>query len=137
LNPRASAHGLTDSPVAQLAWIVDSVQSWTNPARKLPEDAVDLDQLLMNVALYWFTCSGASAARFLHATAHSDMDWVGEPRAPMGWAVFNADPIVRRLMDPDRRIEHWTEFEQGGHFPAMEKPEHLVDDLRHFFGKHR
>jgi epoxide hydrolase len=28
----------------------------------------------------------------------------------------------------------WTEFERGKHFPAMEAPTELADDLRTFFG---
>ena len=136
-RPQTLAHGLTDSPAAQLAWIVDSFKEWTNPATELPEDAVDRDQLLTNVTLYWFTRTGSSAAEFLYATAHSDMDWVGTSTVPQGWAVFNADGIVRRMMDPACEIEHWSEFAQGGHFPAMEVPELLVSDVRTFFREQR
>ena len=28
---------------------------------------------------------------------------------------------------------HWTEFDRGGHFAALEVPELLVDDVRMFF----
>jgi pimeloyl-ACP methyl ester carboxylesterase len=136
-RPQAIAHALIDSPVAQLAWIVDNFKEWTNPSADLPEDAVDLDQLLTNISLYWFTRSGASAARFLYATAHSMAGWVGGSTVPQGWAVFNADGIVRRLMDPDFEVQHWSEFTVGGHFPAMEVPELLVRDIQDFFRKHR
>ena len=136
-RPQTMAHALMDSPIAQLAWIVDSFKEWTSPAAHLPEDAVDLDQLLTNVTLYWFTRSGASASHFLYATAHTTAGWVGEPTVPHGWAVFNADGIVRRLMDPTFEIEHWSEFSQGGHFPAMEVPELLVRDIQAFFHKLR
>lgn len=40
--------------------------------------------------------------------------------------------FVRKLMDAQGTIAHWTEFERGGHFPAMEQPALLVDDLRAF-----
>src|SRR3712207_7976866 len=39
----------------QLAWIAEKFQEWTDPAAKLPEDAVDRDQMLTNVGIYWFT----------------------------------------------------------------------------------
>jgi len=29
--------------------------------------------------------------------------------------------------------EHWSEFKSGGHFPAMDASELLVDDVRKFF----
>jgi epoxide hydrolase len=48
-------------------------------------------------------------------------------------AVFNADPILRRLLDPDHAIARWSEFSQAGHFPAMEAPDLLVGDIRDFF----
>src|SRR5215211_3932684 len=67
-RPETIAAALTDSPVGQLAWIVEKFQTWTNPASRTPEEAVDRDQLLTNVSIYWFTRSGASAARFLSAT---------------------------------------------------------------------
>jgi hypothetical protein len=60
-------------------------------------------------------------------------EWSEPGPAPKGFAVFGADPIVRILLDPERRIGHWSEFERGGHFPAMEAPELLVGDLRTFF----
>jgi epoxide hydrolase len=47
--------------------------------------------------------------------------------------VFNSDPILRRLFDPGHAMGHWSEFERGGHFAAMEVPELLVGDIRAFF----
>ena len=94
------------------------------------------DQLLTNVSLYWFTRTGASAAHALYENMHAQ-EWGGAGPAPTGWAVFGADCIVRRLLDPERRIAHWSEFDRGGHFPAMEAPDLLVGDLRTFFRRFR
>jgi pimeloyl-ACP methyl ester carboxylesterase len=131
-RPQTIAYSLTDSPVGQLAWIVENFKEWTDKAAELPEDAVDLDQLLTNVSIYWFTGTGASAARFLYETAHST-EWGAPGKAPQGWALFAAQPFVRAMMDPDHEIEHWSEFDRGGHFPAMEVPNLLVGDMREFF----
>ncbi|MGH8828974.1 MAG: hypothetical protein ACRDVZ_15520, partial [Jiangellaceae bacterium] len=49
-----------------------------------------------------------------------------------GVAVFAADAGVRAVLDPDRSIDHWSEFASGGHFPAMEVPDLLVADVRAF-----
>lgn len=132
-RPLTLAYSLTDSPVGQLTWIVEKFKEWTNPAAELPDDTVDRDQLLTNVSIYWFTRTGASAARFIYESAHSEADWVASSDVPQGHAVFNADPILRRLLDPDQTIQHWSEFKQGGHFPAMEAPELFVKDVREFF----
>jgi len=131
-RPQTLAYGLTDSPAAQLAWIVEKFRAWTDPAADLPEDAVDLDLLLANVSLYWFTRTGASAAHFLYDSMHAQ-DWGEEGAAPTGFAVFGRDTVSRRLMDPEEKMEHWTEFDRGGHFPAMEVPELLTEDIRSFF----
>ena len=131
-RPQTIAYSLTDSPVGQLDWIVENFKEWTHPSAELPEDAVDLDQLLTNVSIYWFTGTGASAARFLYETGHST-EWGAPGTAPQGWALFAAQPFVRAMMDPKGEIGHWSEFERGGHFPAMEAPELLVGDVREFF----
>jgi pimeloyl-ACP methyl ester carboxylesterase len=131
-RPQTIAYSLTDSPVGQLAWIVDNFREWTDGTAELPEDAVDLDQLLTNVSVYWFTGTGASAANFLYETGHST-EWGAPGTAPQGWALFAAQPFVREMMDPDHEIGHWSEFDRGGHFAAMETPDLLVGDVREFF----
>jgi pimeloyl-ACP methyl ester carboxylesterase len=131
-RPQTLAYMLTDSPAGQLAWIAEKFKEWTDPAAELPEDAVDRDQLLTNVSLYWFTRSGASAAQALYESMHAQ-EWGEEGPAPTGFAVFGADSIARRLLDPEHKIEHWSEFERGGHFPAMEVPDLLTGDIRAFF----
>ncbi|HEU5472586.1 MAG TPA: epoxide hydrolase [Actinophytocola sp.] len=124
-RPQNIGYGLVDSPLLQLAWIVECFERWTD----LP---VDRDQLLTTVSLYWFTASGSSAAHTLYEQAHST-DWGAPSDLPQGFAVFGADETVRRLV-PAPPEAHWTEFERGLHFPAMEAPAELVGDLRAFFG---
>lgn len=131
-RPQTLGYGLTDSPAGQLAWIVEKFRAWTDPTADLPEQAVDRDHLLINVAIYWFTRSGASAAHILYDSMHAQ-EWGEEGRAPTGFAVFGRDTVTRRLMDPELRAGHWSEFDRGGHFPAMEVPALLVDDIRAFF----
>ena len=131
-RPQTLAYALTDSPVGQLAWIAEKFKEWTDPTAALPEDAVDRDQLLTNISIYWFTHSGASAAHALYESMHAQ-EWGEAGPAPTGFAVFGAESIARRLMDPEHHIAHWSEFERGGHFPAMEVPELLAGDIRAFF----
>jgi hypothetical protein len=115
---------------------VEKVREWTDPTRALPEDAVDRDQLLTNVSVYWLTASGASSAQFGYEASHAG-EWPAPSATPQGWAVFGDGGIIRRLMDPEHRVAHWSEFDRGGHFPAMEVPDLLVGDLRAFFRHHR
>jgi hypothetical protein len=47
--------------------------------------------------------------------------------------MFNTESFARVLLDPEKKTSHWSDFSTGGHFPAMEVPQLLVDDLRKFF----
>lgn len=124
-RPQTIGYGLVDSPVLQLAWIAEKFEQWTD----LP---IDRDQLLTNVSLFWFTGAGASAAHTLYDQFHSS-DWGAPSSVPHGYAVFGADATVRKLV-PAEPEAHWSEFERGKHFPAMECPDVLAADLRVFFG---
>src|SRR5260221_8759329 len=59
-RPQTLAYGLTDSPAGQLAWIVEKFGGWTDGG--LPDYAVNRDQLLTNVTLYWLTGTAGSSA---------------------------------------------------------------------------
>jgi pimeloyl-ACP methyl ester carboxylesterase len=132
-RPQSIAYGLTDSPVAQLTWIVEKIQEWSDPAKGLPEDAVDLDHLLTLVSVYWFNRGGAGAANFLYETTHTAASWGEAHDRPQGFVSFGREPLIRRILDPEGRVAYWNEHDAGGHFPAMEVPDLYVDDLRAFF----
>ncbi|MGO4419016.1 alpha/beta fold hydrolase, partial [Streptomyces sp. MCAF7] len=40
---------------------------------------------------------------------------------------------LRHIAERTNNIVRWTEYERGGHFPAMEQPDLLVADVRAFF----
>jgi microsomal epoxide hydrolase len=133
-RPQTLAYGLTDSPAGQLAWIVEKFGEWTDG--ESPDEAVDRDQLLTNVMLYWLTGTAGSSARLYYEAARA-RSW-GPPATsavPTGVAVFPreiATPI-RRFAELSNNIVHWSEFDRGGHFAAMEEPDLLVGDVRKFF----
>jgi microsomal epoxide hydrolase len=133
-RPQTLAYGLTDSPAGQLAWVTEKFGEWTDEG--LPDEAVDRDQLLTNVTLYWLTGTAGSSARLYYEAARSR---TGGPPAistvPTGVAVFPREIAlpIRRFAELTDNIVHWTEFGRGGHFAAMEVPDLLVGDVRDFF----
>ncbi|HEY6791457.1 MAG TPA: epoxide hydrolase [Trebonia sp.] len=141
-RPQTLAYGLTDSPIGQLAWIVEKFKEWTD-SDKTPEDAIDRDRLLTLVSIYWFTATaGTSATLYYEDAAELRKMSAGiQPapvRVPVGVAVFPADIFLplRRLADRDLpNIVHWNEYDRGGHFAAMEEPDLFVADLRAFSRK--
>ncbi|MDG4830070.1 epoxide hydrolase [Solwaraspora sp. WMMD1047] len=151
-RPQTVAYGLHDSPVGQLAWIVEKFKELTDPADGLPEQSVDRDRILTDVSLYWFTGTAASSAQIYYETA-AETDWgqadgadwgqadgadPGQPapRVPTGVLLSTHDVTVRPWAERDHDVVRWTELDRGGHFLAMEAPDLLVGDLREFF-RHR
>jgi pimeloyl-ACP methyl ester carboxylesterase len=107
-------------------------KEWTHDA-DVPEDAVDRDQLLTNVMLYWLTGTANSSARMYHESMHAGFSPQQPATTPTGVAVFAEDYAIRRYGERGNNIVHWTEFDRGGHFAAMEVPDLLVGDVRNFF----
>jgi pimeloyl-ACP methyl ester carboxylesterase len=138
-RPQTLAYALTDSPAGQLAWIVEKFKEWSDPAAELPDDAVDRDQLLTNVSIYWLTATAGSSATTYWERFHDPSMWMPKERStvPTGVAVFTTDVAIRRFAERSDTIVHWSEFDRGGHFAAMEAPDLLVGDLRAFFRKLR
>jgi epoxide hydrolase len=133
-RPQTLGFGLTDSPAGQLAWIVEKFKEWTDSTHQLPEDAVPRDRLLANVAVYWFTRTATSSANLYYETMHERTLPDPSP-VPTGVAVFREDLAIRRYGEQFFNIVHWSDFDTGGHFAAMETPQLLVDDIRNFFAR--
>ncbi len=133
-RPQTLAYGLIDSPVGQLAWMVDKYSEWTHQSTGRPEDALSRDAMLTNIMLYWLTGTAGSAARLYYENMHTAADW-GRPPAttPTGVAAFAEDKAIRRYGEQGNNIVHWSDFDTGGHFAAMEVPDLLVGDIRTFF----
>ncbi|GHF37686.1 microsomal epoxide hydrolase [Amycolatopsis bartoniae] len=132
-RPQTLAYALHDSPVGQLAWIVEKFHDWTD-STDAPEDAVDRDQLLTNVMVYWLTGTAGSSARlYQESAAHWRTPREPSP-VPTGVSVFPKDLALplRRFAERTENVVWWTEHDRGGHFPAMEQPDLLVADLRKF-----
>jgi epoxide hydrolase len=132
-RPQTLAYALTDSPAGQLAWIIEKFKEWSDPAMALPEDAMDRDQILTDVSIYWFTATAGSSARIYYEGARTWGQLAARSQVPTGVAVFPGDTTIRPLAERDHNVVHWSEFDRGGHFPAMETPDLLAEDVRAFF----
>jgi len=132
-RPQTLGYALVDSPVGQMAWIIEKFWSWTD-CDGHPENVLSRDELLDNVMMYWLTGSGASSARMYWESFHvfgSD----NPVELPTGVASFPKEILrsPRRWCEANYRLTHWTTMPRGGHFAAFEQPELFVDDVRAFF----
>jgi pimeloyl-ACP methyl ester carboxylesterase len=130
-RPNTLGFALSDSPVGQLAWIIEKFKEWTHPTSELPEHSVDRDRMLTNVMLYWLTGTGASSSQVYYESMHSGR-WPAPSTVPTGVAAFAEDVAIRRFAEPLNNVVHWSDFDAGGHFAAMERPDLLAADLRSF-----
>lgn len=132
-RPQTLGYGLADSPVGQLAWIVEKFWDWAD-CDGHPENALSRDELLDNVMVYWVTNTAASSARLYWESFSA---WGGGDRVelPTGVTAFPGELLKapRSWCEPAYNITHWTDMPRGGHFAAFEQPELFVEDLRVFF----
>ncbi len=132
-RPQTLGYGLADSPVGQMAWIVEKFWAWTDH-QGLPWDAVPKDRLLDNVMLYWLTNSGASSAR-LYWESFKNLD-VREVTVPVGCSIFPREIFRTSRRWAEKRfpdLRHFNELDRGGHFAAFEQPGLFVEEIRAAF----
>jgi pimeloyl-ACP methyl ester carboxylesterase len=128
-QPSTLAHALSDSPAGQLAW-----------SGQLLGNSLTPDDVITNVALYWFTNTSASSARFYYENKHGEHSsgrTTGPTIVPIGLAAFAYDfKPPRKFADRDHsNIVQWNEYDRGGHWAAYEVPDLLLKDIRSFFRK--
>jgi len=136
-RPQTLAFALTDSPAGLAAWIAEKFWKWSDCGGVI-ENAVSRDDLLANVALYWFT--GAIGSSFWPYYARMHGPWpIPDGKTvdvPTGYAEF-----PKEILRPPRSlaartytdIRRWTTMPRGGHFAALEQPELLAREILEFF----
>lgn len=132
-RPQTLSYGLADSPAGQAAWIVEKYQTWMD-CDGHPENVLTRDELLDQVMLYWLPNSAASSARlYWESFARPSRERV---TLPAGISLFPKEIFrcSRRWAEQRfKNIVHWREFDRGGHFAALERPDILVDEIRTCF----
>jgi microsomal epoxide hydrolase len=136
-RPQTLAFGLTDSPAGLAAWLLEKFRAWTD-CDGHPENALSRDEMLANIALYWFT--GAIGAAFWPYYARRHGPWpIPEGTTidvPTGYAEF-----PKEILRPPRslaektytNIKRWSVMAKGGHFAALEQPQALAAEIHAFF----
>jgi len=136
-KPQTLAFALTDSPAGLAAWIAEKFWKWSDCGGVI-DNAVSRDDLLANVALYWFT--GAIGSSFWPYYARMHGPWpIPDGKTvdvPTGYADF-----PKEILRPPRSlaartytdIRRWTSMPRGGHFAALEQPELLAREIHEFF----
>ncbi|HEY2206355.1 MAG TPA: epoxide hydrolase [Pseudonocardia sp.] len=131
-RPQTLGYGLADSPVGQLAWVVEKFYAWTD-CDGHPENAVPRDVLLDNVMLYWLTNSATSSARLYWESFFALFAQMGEVSAPSSYTQFPKELFrisERWLRTRFTGLRYYGTAGKGGHFAALEQPELFVQEVR-------
>jgi len=136
-------YGLSDSPVALAAWLIDHgdgddqpaatvLSAMSTPTSGEPAERLTRDDVLDNITLYWLTNTGISSAR---SYWDNKPPYFG-PKAfsiPAAFTVFPGE-----IYQPSRRwaeggytnLTYFNEATKGGHFAAWEEPTLFSEELR-------
>lgn len=135
-RPQTVAYCLNDSPAGLAAWQVEKFRAWTDCDGDV-ERSITRDELLTNITLYWVTETAGSAARIYYEAMHGGefQPLPAKITVPTGCAIFPKETVraPRAWAEQAWNVRRWTVMPHGGHFPALEEPELLVDDVRAFF----
>jgi pimeloyl-ACP methyl ester carboxylesterase len=135
-KPQTLAYGLNDSPAGLAAWIVEKFRSWSDCAGDV-EQRFTKDELLANATIYWATETINSSMRLYYEAQHNPGPFRQGERieVPSAVALFpkDIDQPPREWAERSYNVQRWTRMPRGGHFPAMEEPELLAQDIRAFF----
>ena len=142
-RPQTVAYGLNDSPAGLAAWIVEKYREWSDCGGEI-EKRFSKDELLTNITIYWVTQTINSSMRRYYEARHNPNPIFIKPGeridTPTGIAMFPGETdllVPREFAERCYNIQHWTDMPAGGHFPALEEPKLLVDNIRTFFRKYR
>lgn len=135
-KPATVAVGLNDSPAGLAAWVVEKYHKWGDTGGDVTS-VFSLEDLCTILSVYWFTQTIGSSVRLYkeafadpelskpapeHDVPHAVLLPPADMPAPRAWGERNLHNLVR-----------WTELDKGGHFPALEVPQVMAEDIRGFY----
>jgi pimeloyl-ACP methyl ester carboxylesterase len=134
-KPQTLSFGLNDSPAGLAGWIVEKFRTWSDCGGNV-ESVFSKDELLTNITIYWATQTIGSSFCPYWDFRHNPNPKPWLPiSVPCAIAVFPKDLTTppREFAERSYNVQHWTEMPRGGHFPGLEQPELLAEDIRSFF----
>ncbi|KAF8514096.1 alpha/beta-hydrolase [Hysterangium stoloniferum] len=130
---------ISTSPVALLTYIGEKMHSWSDPNTLDPLDVLD------TVALYYLSQSFPTSVmiynqsqllkeELLDSSSSEDNRWkIG---SKIGFTLFASPALAsaRASIKAVGPLVFYKERSVGGHFPALDNPQGLVEDVREFVG---
>jgi pimeloyl-ACP methyl ester carboxylesterase len=143
-------YGLTDSPIALAAWLIDHGDAYDQPASSVVSalrgrttngysaGTLTRDDVLDDITLYWLTSTGVSAARFYweYTRKTNLLLATGQVRIPTAVSCFPGEIMHFPRSWTERaypNLIHYNVLDRGGHYAAWEEPQLFAQELRASF----
>lgn len=141
-KPQTLSYAMIDSPVGIAAWIIEKMHGWSDLKDDDIESIYSKDVLLANIMIYVLTNTFNTASWIYFGRREEGGRYFPKDfkkiTIPTGIAIF---PKEMSEWPPTSYIEKIfntkkiSKMSEGGHFPALEKPRLLIEDIRKFFSK--
>ena len=139
-KPQTLSYAMIDSPVGIAAWIIEKMHGWSDLQNSDIESVYSKDVLLANIMVYVLTNTFNTASWIYFGRREEGGRYFPKDfkkiTIPTGIAMF---PKEMSEWPPKTYIERVFNVKQvskmtaGGHFPALEKPRLLIEDIRKFY----
>nr|QJQ82474.1 PesI [Pestalotiopsis humus] len=136
-RPQTIGIAIFDSPLGVMMWMGEKYHELVDPKYHDLEDKGFVDDICTTLCLYLFTGPSILTSAMVYASNISHDQYphfVRNPdnfiKTPFGFTsyLFDGAPVSQRACAT-------TEYNHGGHFPAMEGAEEFVADLRECFAE--
>ncbi|KAL8790182.1 MAG: hypothetical protein Q9213_000713 [Squamulea squamosa] len=135
-RPQSLGFGLGDSPIGLLAWLVEKFHEWMDVNNYEMSD----DEVLTFVMMHWMPGATPGLRYYKMAfaeegAASTKMSFKKYLGTPVGLSHFPKEIAMppHDWVSSVANLHFRREHSKGGHFPAVECPELLVQDLRDWF----
>lgn len=136
-RPQSLGFALGDSPIGLLGWLVEKYHEWTDVKNYTMPD----DEIITFTMMHWIT--GVTPGLRFYKAATQEQGPANYENAfktylatPMGCSYFPQEIAIppQDWVQAIANVQFHRQHDRGGHFPSVECPELLIDDLREWFG---
>jgi pimeloyl-ACP methyl ester carboxylesterase len=138
-NRPETLYGLTDSPIALAAWILDHDKDSYEiiaPAFHGHPGGLTRDDILDNITMYWLTNTGISSARLYWENKGGGFFDVKNVTIPVGVSAFAREIYTAPRSWAEKaypKLVYYKKHDVGSHFAAWEQPQLFSEDVRATF----
>ncbi|KAF7370216.1 putative epoxide hydrolase [Mycena sanguinolenta] len=131
-KPNDIGLALYDSPVGQLAWIGGKIKLWSDPRAGTPPSVLNNTAILTCVSLYYLTDSFLPSVWMYAGNSLKGVYTKAPTDAPLLFTQYeyNVGFWPQEYVAQVGNLVSYTVHDFGGHFPGLDNPPALIEDLR-------